>query len=77
MKYDSENEYFIYKLENLKEGTYKYTFQIKMKDGTTKEVLDPYNSRDGQSTITYNKPDISSSITIYPEKITAGNKCIY
>ncbi|RCX18155.1 glycosidase [Fontibacillus phaseoli] len=52
MDYSREDERFTYTLRNLEEGTFEYSYLVT-KDGVTEEVLDPKNTVDGKSQITY------------------------
>ncbi|WP_410771128.1 alpha-amylase family glycosyl hydrolase [Fontibacillus sp. BL9] len=52
MDYSREDERFTYTLRNLEEGTFEYSYLVT-KGGITEEVLDPKNTADGKSRITY------------------------
>lgn len=52
MDYSQEDERFTYTLRNLEEGTFDYSYLVT-KDGITEEVLDPKNTVNGKSQITY------------------------
>jgi len=75
MEYSAENEYFSYKVSDLDEGTYEYTFLVT-KDGETTEINDPYNTKNGKSTITYNRPDVKIEASVSPGEFTFGENTI-
>ncbi|WP_186579286.1 type I pullulanase [Aquibacillus kalidii] len=75
MEYSQANEYFSYTLSELEEGIQAYTFLVT-KDGKTSEVTDPYNTKDGKSVITYNRPDITIDASVSQNEISAGQSAV-
>ncbi|MDQ0229451.1 type I pullulanase [Metabacillus malikii] len=75
MDYSDENEYFSYKLDGLEEGTYEYTFLVT-KDGETKEISDPKNTKNGISKITYNRPKLNIEAKLNTDEITYGEHAV-
>lgn len=75
MVYDSVKEWFSYKLTDVVEGTYNYTFLIT-KDGTTSEIADPSNNVDGSSAVVYHIPAVTITTTVSPEAITSNQNAI-
>jgi pullulanase len=75
MVYNEQNEYFSYKLENLAEGTHGYSFLVT-KAGETTEMTDPKNTKDGKSTITYTKPDLTIEASVSPNEISYDENAV-
>jgi pullulanase len=75
MTYDSANEWFTYKLSDLVEGTYKYTFLIT-KDDVTTELTDPKNTVNNESVIDYHLPVVSITTSVNPEAVTSNQNAV-
>ncbi|MGD7008006.1 type I pullulanase [Metabacillus sp. 84] len=76
MQYDQKNQYFAFTLENLKEGTYEYTFLVT-KNGQTTEMSDPYNTdENGKSVMTYSVPEINVTASAYPKEISSRENAV-
>lgn len=76
MDYNAEDERFTYTLDQLTEGTFEYTYVVKMLDGTENEITDPKNTIDGKSRIVYKviHPDIQT--TTVPERISYNENAV-
>ena len=75
MEYYSSEERYAYSLESIPEGQTAYTFLVTI-DGVTKEVTDPYHTENGQSLITYQKPDLSIDASVNPAKVTYNENAV-
>lgn len=75
MVYDEKNEYFSYTLEGIEPGHYEYSFLVK-KDGETKEVTDPKNTKNGKSVITYTIPKLDIEAQVKPGKISYNENAV-
>ncbi|WP_368659077.1 type I pullulanase [Metabacillus halosaccharovorans] len=75
LEYSKENEYFSYKLEGLEEGTHAYTFLVT-KDDETIEVTDPKNTKNGKSTITYTRPNLTIKTNVSPSEISFDENAV-
>ncbi|WP_335870594.1 type I pullulanase [Bacillus sp. 2205SS5-2] len=75
MVYNEANQYFEYTLKDVEEGTITYTFEVTV-DGETTTVPDPYNTKDGKSTITYDRPDITLTPTVKPSAISYNENAV-
>ena len=73
MEYDETNEYFTYTLPELKEGTYKYEFNVT-KDGQTETgVKDPYYE---PSEFTYSELDLDIEASISADKLYPDDNAV-
>lgn len=76
MNYNTEDERFTYTLDQLSEGTFEYTFVIKMLDGTEEEITDPKNTIDGKSRIVYKVIHPEIQTTTVPERISYNENAV-
>lgn len=76
MTYEPENERFVASYENIPNGKNEYTYVVKMKDGTTTEVSDPYNTVDGVSAIDFQMADLTVSGTVNPAAIDYNENAV-
>ncbi|MNM17488.1 Neopullulanase 2 [compost metagenome] len=75
MAYNSLDEYFSYRLPNLEEGTYTYSFLIT-KGEQTEEVTDPENTVDGISSFEYRNPHISVQGALAPASVSSNENTV-
>ncbi|RCW77295.1 secreted pullulanase [Saliterribacillus persicus] len=76
MPYEPLNERFVYTVNGISTGETSYSYLIT-KDGTTKEVTDPYNTVDGASTIRYNEQvDLTVSGSVSPAAIDYNQNAV-
>ncbi|RIW31883.1 pullulanase [Bacillus salacetis] len=75
MEADPDNERFSYTLNDLPQGEHPYTYFVTV-DGTTTEVTDPYNTVDGQSTVTYQVADFNVSGTVQPAAVSYNENAV-
>lgn len=75
MTNETKNERYSYILENIPEGNHQYSFIVTM-NGVETEVTDPYNTIDGQSTLAYEKPDITIHASIQPKEVTYNENAV-
>ncbi|WP_078550663.1 alpha-amylase family glycosyl hydrolase [Litchfieldia alkalitelluris] len=76
MEYNSDNEYFIYTLENVEEGIHTYTFLVTV-NAETSEVADPYNTNDeGLSIVEYFKPKLDIKTTLSKESLNYNENTV-
>ena len=75
MKYEPENERFVYSYNNIPNGETAYTFLVT-KDGVTTEVNDPYNTTDGVSTIDFKQADLKVSGSVAPASIDYNQNAV-
>ena len=75
MTKENKNERFVYTLENLSVGTYTYSFLVTI-DGIVTEVTDPYNTADGKSIISYDKPVLDMAVSVLPKEVTYNDNAV-
>ncbi|WP_420850338.1 pullulanase [Peribacillus alkalitolerans] len=76
MTYEHKNERFVVSYENIPNGKTPYTYVVTMKDGTTKEVSDPYNTVDGVSAIDYQKADLTVKGSVTPAAVDYNENAV-
>lgn len=75
MTNETKNERFSYTLENIPEGNHPYSFIVTI-NGSETEVTDPYNTIDGQSTLAYERPDMTIHANIQPKEVTYNENAV-
>ncbi|WP_085506074.1 pullulanase [Thalassobacillus devorans] len=75
MTYEPENERFVYTYNDIPNGEHEYTYLVT-KDEETTEVMDPYNTVDGVSTISFEKADLSVSGTVEPGAVDYNQNAV-
>lgn len=75
MTYEPQNERFSLYLENLEPGTYEYTYFVTI-DGQTKEIADPYNTKNGKSVLAFVVANIDVTATAFPEKVNYNENVV-
>ncbi|MDX5473995.1 MAG: pullulanase, partial [Bacillaceae bacterium] len=68
MEKQSKNERFTYTLNDLPLGEHEYTYVVTIA-GTTSEVTDPYNTKDGKSTIKIVDSNVTVNASVQPAGI--------
>lgn len=75
MTYDPDQEWYSYRLSNLEQGNYKYTFVVT-KDGETREISDPKNTTSGESWVVYRKPDVKVAAAVSPAAVNTNENAV-
>ncbi|MEQ6389057.1 pullulanase [Bacillaceae bacterium S4-13-58] len=75
MAYEPENERFVYTYQNIPNGTTPYTYLVT-KGGVTTEVTDPYNTVDGQSTISYFNGNLGVTGSVSPTAVDFSENAV-
>ncbi|WP_020428209.1 alpha-amylase family glycosyl hydrolase, partial [Paenibacillus riograndensis] len=75
MAYEAAEEWFSYKLQDVQEGTYKYSFLVT-KDGVTEELTDPKNTVNGESVVVYHIPKVAITAEVQPEAINSNENAV-
>src|SRR5690625_4444513 len=75
MNYVNKDELFKYSLKDLEEGMYNYTFLVTI-DGETKEIIDPFNTIDGKSTVEYKNLNMSMELDVQPNEISSNENAV-
>ncbi|AIY06268.1 pullulanase [Planococcus sp. PAMC 21323] len=75
MTYEPENERFVFSANDIPTGENPYTYLVT-KDGVTTEKTDPYNTKDGTSTLVFNQAELTVSGTVAPEAIDYNQNAV-
>lgn len=75
MIYDKRNEYFYFKLADLAEKAYTYSFVIT-RDGAAAEIPDPENNVNGSSSFEYRKPAAQVSGSLSKEAVSPNENTV-
>ncbi|MCE3199938.1 pullulanase [Paenibacillus sonchi] len=75
MAYEAAEEWFSYKLKDVQEGTYKYSFLVT-KDGVTEELTDPKNTVNGESVVAYHIPKVTVTAEVQPGAINSNENAV-
>ncbi|KMK75585.1 alpha-amylase family glycosyl hydrolase [Alkalihalobacillus pseudalcaliphilus] len=75
MKYERENERYVYHFEGLETGKHEYSFFVTIA-GEEFEVADFYNEVDGQSYIEFDNPKLSITGQFEPSQVTYNQNAV-
>ena len=75
MVYVEQDELFRLVLEDIPEGVHEYSYLVT-KDGTTYEVTDPYNTKEGKSVVELRKGHFELAAKVNPSKIDYNQNAV-